>query len=218
MGAAGSSPGRLWSRQACRGYPDAHDPTRGRQPARRPGVLREGAHHVQDTTIAKMTFEGGRAPRPCTTLWVAGHSRRPDASSTSAVPTTVADQIEPSSARNGKLDTHFNVSGTMKVVVGIDTVAKQLDLSLTFTGPLFGATAPSTEQLAPVSTDIATFGQPTTVFEICPIRHPDRHGQRDREHAAVPEAHTHPPVHPVRRARHHRTVTNARRRRTTACG
>jgi len=59
-------------------------------------------------------------------------------------------------------DTHFNVGGDMKVVVAIDSVAHTLGLQLTFTGPLFGATAPSTEQLAPVSTDIATFGQPVS--------------------------------------------------------
>jgi hypothetical protein len=57
-------------------------------------------------------------------------------------------------------DTHFKLGGDMKVVVAIDAVAHALGLQLTFTGPLFGATAPSTEQLAPVSTDIATFGQP----------------------------------------------------------
>ena len=57
-------------------------------------------------------------------------------------------------------DTHFKVGGDMKVVVAIDSVAHTLGLQLTFTGPLFSATAPSTEQLAPVSTDLATFGQP----------------------------------------------------------
>jgi len=59
-------------------------------------------------------------------------------------------------------DTRFKVGGTMKVVVAIDSVAHTLGLQLTFTGPLFGATAPSTEQLAPVGTDIATFGRPVT--------------------------------------------------------
>jgi hypothetical protein len=59
-------------------------------------------------------------------------------------------------------DTHFNLGGDMKVVVAIDTVAHTLSLELTFTGPLFGATQPSTEQLAPVSIDIAQFGAPVT--------------------------------------------------------
>src|SRR5207247_260153 len=59
-------------------------------------------------------------------------------------------------------DTHFNVGGDMKVIVAIDPVAHTLSLELTFTGPLFGATAPSTEQLAPLSIDIAQFGAPVT--------------------------------------------------------
>lgn len=59
-------------------------------------------------------------------------------------------------------DTHFNVGGDMKVVVAIDAVAQTLSIELTFTGPLFGATAPSTEQLAPLSIDIAQFGAPVT--------------------------------------------------------
>jgi hypothetical protein len=59
-------------------------------------------------------------------------------------------------------DTHFNVGGDMTVMATVDAVAHTLGLQLGFTGSLFGATAPSTEQLAPVSIDVATFGQPVS--------------------------------------------------------
>jgi hypothetical protein len=59
-------------------------------------------------------------------------------------------------------DTHFNVGGDLTVTVALDPVAHAITLSLTFTGPLFGATQNSTEQLAPVSLDIQTFGQPVS--------------------------------------------------------
>jgi hypothetical protein len=59
-------------------------------------------------------------------------------------------------------DTHFNVGGDMKVVVSIDPLAHTLSLELSFTRSLFGATQPTTEQLAPVSIDIARFGTPVS--------------------------------------------------------
>jgi hypothetical protein len=54
------------------------------------------------------------------------------------------------------------VQGEITVVAAIDRTARTLNLTLTFTGPLFGATAPATEQLAPISLNLATFGTPVT--------------------------------------------------------
>jgi len=156
----------------CRGYLSTlHDPTRRIviQHVGKPAPFvyaSEGASTTVPKTLTiavKMTFEG----RPSTqTVHIAlrGTHYTWFTMCLPAGADAVARALEPyTGTYNGTWrDTHFNVSGTMKVVVGIDTVAKQLDLSLTFTGPLFGASAPSTEQLAPVSTDIATFGQPTT--------------------------------------------------------
>jgi hypothetical protein len=59
-------------------------------------------------------------------------------------------------------DTRFMVGGDITIEVVIDRDAQTLNLSLTFTGQLFGAPAPATEQLAPVSLDIAEFGGPVT--------------------------------------------------------
>jgi len=59
-------------------------------------------------------------------------------------------------------DTRFNVNGAITIEAALDETARTLTISMTFTGPLFGATAPATEQLAPINLDITTFGTPVT--------------------------------------------------------
>lgn len=65
-------------------------------------------------------------------------------------------------------DTHFNVSGDMKLVATIDVDAHTLNVDLSFTGPLFGSSAPHTEHLPPLSLDVSQFGAPvagmSTIF------------------------------------------------------
>jgi hypothetical protein len=60
------------------------------------------------------------------------------------------------------IDALFQVQGEITVRAAIDKTSNTLHVSLAFTGPLFGATAPVSELLAPVSLDIATFGTPVT--------------------------------------------------------
>lgn len=59
-------------------------------------------------------------------------------------------------------DTRFKVGGSITVVVAIDKANEALDISLTFTGPLFGSPAPGTESLPPISLANLTFGSPIT--------------------------------------------------------
>jgi hypothetical protein len=154
----------------CRGYVSTlHDPTRKItvQQVGKPGPF-DYASGGKSTTVPKtvavtvqMTSHGQHNTQ---TVHIALHGKRYSWFAT-CEPTgadAVARALGPYTGTytGAWRDTHFHVNGTMKIVVSIDTVAKQLDLSLTFTGPLFGATAPSTEQLAPVSTDITEFGQP----------------------------------------------------------
>ena len=98
------------------------------------------------------------------TWCVAGKASAPSSASASGVVSLEEAALAPylGTYSGTWADTRFNVGGSITVVVAIDKPNQTLDISLTFTGPLFGAPAPGTESLPPISLANMTFGSPIT--------------------------------------------------------